>query len=94
MMDMTFLRIFTFIIFVTLMFKDVEGKFTARIVGFPTPGKAANSQNCCFSYEGFHQEIHVSEFPCWKPTEDFPCISLGFPCWETQEYWQCDTNLH
>ena len=46
---------------------------TARIVGFPTSGKAANSQSCCF----------------WKPTEDFHCISLGFPCWETQEYWQC-----
>ncbi len=34
-------------------------------------------------------ENHVSEFPCWKPTEDFPSVSLGFPCWETQEYWQC-----
>ncbi len=37
------------------------------------------------------QENHVSEFPCWKPTEDFTCISLRFPCWETQEYWQCIT---
>ena len=54
--------------------------------GFPLQGKAGTGT----IGEGFQQENHVSEFPCWKPTEDFPCISLGFSCWETQEYWQCE----
>ena len=44
--------------------------------GFPLQGKAETST------KGYSMG---SEFPCWKPTEDFPCISLGIPCWETQE---------
>ncbi len=40
---------------------------TARIVGFPIPGKAVNSWTCCFSTEDFHR---VSlEFPCWETQE-------------------------
>ncbi len=74
--------------------------YTARILGFPMPGKVANSKNCRFSWprkssvdflykEKQKQENKVSGFPSWKSIEDFHKVSLGFPCWETQEYWQC-----
>ncbi len=67
-----------------------------RTAAFPKPGnllwisstgKSRNSYNRCLLL-GFQQENYVPRFPKWKPTEDFPTVSLRFPCWETQECWQ------